>query len=846
MRLLGRTVFSALLLGVIWWHGNALWQHLSPHGLRITGSHVKQLKAARARLTYILDHAVWTYFAIPPGTTSLRVSTNANLPIALVAAPEAEWHYAVTYELLDAKGHVQTQHVYHHRSRVTRHTDPDTHEMSLARFYLDAPLKPTDTRNLVMDLGNFPSATRVRFRLASKHESVVDVAMSLYARAPLSERQVDYLWRRLPREQRLSLAKGLVYSTDFLKQSEQRQLLQNRWQALGPKGIEGRDYHSRKLYVLKDIEPENTSEPALPSGLIVDAGHHGVIPIPADGVALRLDFLPLSASHPTPTQNGIHLTWYGEPPHEQSHYHVAWRDAGTRFERVLPPGLLELKVLEGATVVQSFHRDAAQYTPWIIEPMQSRMYLVEPDQTIDFTVVHVNRMPTPFRIDVRHLPSATPLANTPPPAVAYELLNTAGEVVQAGHLASESAMSRYDRIPSLSPDTSVSDPSTSFFALPSQVVRFRFSLPSPPPVAPMLIAAWNRPPDLVRELYIGHDGAAGHDHNIGDDRDGGLDDPRQWAWFPKRPENANHLVAEQRSYLLHIQPRPPQEETDLQAEDYQVEPYRPEGMWRGRYLFLPRSPHQAPLRPQALAVAFQPLHTDSEQRLVLGGLPQLRFLQPTLMYFSKIAKPQTFEVIIDGVQQQHGTLRGRQGEIPLPVLSAGAHRISIHSQPETRWYMSHVLSGTPSHVKRLAYRLDASGLSFIYERQHATEETLSMRWHAPYGTRQSTCIHAHLALSPTSRHTPSPSWTFHERRYVLAPLPGPPIPVLNTDAAYVDGGQPFYLPIGHDVPAGRYRIRLRLEQGPTGYITMVKLDRGRFESRQFTGEKVPQYAQTQP
>jgi hypothetical protein len=80
---------------------------------------------------------------------------------------------------------------------------------------------------------------------------------------------------------------------------------------------------------------------------------------------------------------------------------------------------------------------------------------------------------------------------------------------------------------------------------------------------------------------------------------------------------------------------------------------------------------------------------------------------------------------------------------------------------------------------------------------------------------------------------------------VLAPAPGPPIAVLNTVAAHVDSGQPFFLPIGHDVPAGRYHIRLRLERGPPGYLTLVELKRGVFESRQFTEEKVPQYAQTQ-
>lgn len=471
-----------------------------------------------------------------------------------------------------------------------------------------------------------------------------------------------------------------------------------------------------------------------------------------------------------------------------------------------------------------------------MEPGQSRMYLVQPDRPIDFTVAHAHRMPTPFRVDVRHLRH---LSAAPAPEVIYEWLTAQGDVAKTGRLTSAAARSLYDRIPSLSPDVSVSDPSTSFFAIPTHFTRLRFRLPSPPPAAPVIIAAWNRPTDLVRELFIGHE------REPSPRREVATDVQRQWAWFPKRPDNVKHLVAEQRSYLLHVQPRPPQPTDGLQGIDYQVEQYRPEGLWRGRYLFVPRAP-EAPLRAQALAATYHPLPTARERRLTLSGLPQLRFLQPTLLYFSDTAKPHQFEVMFNGIRHHQGTTTGRQGEITLPAVSKGTHRIRVQSQPGTRWYMNHVASGSPSHLKRLAYRLDATGLSFIYERQRVTEETLSMRWYAPHDNRQATYLHVHLALSPPSRRTPSPSWTFHGRRYALAPNPSPPIPVLNTDVAHVDGGQPFFLPIGQDVPAGRYRIRLRLEQGPPGYITLAKLNRGVFENRQFTGEKVPQYAQMQP
>ena len=432
MRCLGRTIVSALLLGLLWWRVGALWQDAIPAGSQPSNIHMARLEAASARLTYTLDETAWTLFAIPAGATSLRVATNANLPGALEAEPEARWRYAVSYELLDAQDRAQAQRVYHHRSRITRHAAPDAQDASPIAFYLDASLIPTDTRTFVVDLSGFPTARRARFRLHMKDDAVKGVAMSLYTRAPMSERQADYLWRRLSGEQKKNLAQGLAYSMAFLQPSEQLQLLKNRWQALGPKGIEGKDYHARKLYALNDIEPEGASAPALPSGLVIDARHDGVMEIPAGGLPLRLAFTPLPGSRSAPDRHGIRLTWYGKYPQEQSRHHAPWRDGGAQFEGVFAPGLLVLRVLEGAAVAQAFRRDAAGETPWVAEPRHSRMYLVEPDGSIDFIIAHAGDAATPFRIDIRHLPSPGHPANTHPLAVRYEMLNAAGEVTQAG------------------------------------------------------------------------------------------------------------------------------------------------------------------------------------------------------------------------------------------------------------------------------------------------------------------------------------------------------------------------------------------------------------------------------
>mgnify|MGYP007078652896 CR=1 FL=1 len=64
--------------------------------------------------------------------------------------------------------------------------------------------------------------------------------------------------------------------------------------------------------------------------------------------------------------------------------------------------------------------------------------------------------------------------------------------------------------------------------------------------------------------------------------------------------------------------------------------------------------------------------------------------------------------------------------------------------------------------------------------------------------------------------------------------------VLGAGGATVDAGQPFFIPLGADLPSGRYGVTLVLEKGPAQYLTLGEaIPRPLEERKLFIGKPVP-------
>ena len=819
MRLLSlivRWTFVALIIAVACW-GLAR----SVKNLPTTDPQAQEdIAAAAPTIAYVLDRTRWLSFVLPAGTNALRIVTNANLP-ASVAIPGGTVHaYAFEYQVLDDRGRVLVQRQYHHRAGLTRFGDTsgETDTGVSAAFYLGLGLRPLDAKVMSLNLAGLAGVKTLRLRLAKADPPLMDVVLRASYREPVPERRLGYLWQRLSEEQKQRLAQANVYTQDLLVDQEIRNLLREDQRPLGPEGVAEQDYQSRTLYVLREIEGAEIADPIPPAGLPIGPSLRATVPIPETGGQVRLDFKPSSIVASDKKISGLlKLRWYGRDIHQRLNAEIAWEASGLSVTQDLGGGLLEIETPQDSAVRAYL---PGQDKPLEITPPASllRTYITAEATDLTFRVSHLDRQTTPFRIDLRRLLPLQPTETGTSKAVAAELQmrDATGQVLREVWLTTPDARSSYDRLQATTVDTALSDPITYYFALPLPITQLRLKS-----ALPLLVAAYNRPAELVHESKLPEDSYASEAW-------------RQPAWFPLKPERYEQWILANRSVLIAVQQRPPEDKPALLAGQYLWEDYHPDGDWLGRYLLTPAE-DTGSIREEAWASSYRPLPAGNELeldlRLTSATGPPLTF-SPSLIYLRDSAAPMQIEVYRNGTLHHRTEISGTRGELRLPPLPAGRQRLRIAATASSRFFINYAKPVAGSLLKRLANRLQAPGLDFDYERRCTCEETLSLRLHVPFGTRERTRLRVQIAPLKERALGPLSDWSFDARRYDLRPDSSVAVPVLNTPGDQADRGQSFFLPLGADLPPGTYRLRFTLEQGPGGYLSLARITPGTFEQRQ--------------
>jgi hypothetical protein len=804
--------FAACAAALYW--GRGAWQRLAEHPAQ--GPAASWLGSAKAAIATVLDADRWTVFPLAGTPSGVRLVTNAGIPAAASAAPGTVYGYAIRYQVLGGGGEVLRDRTYHQRTRITRFKDPEgVRGEYTAAFYVGEPLVPADGRALSIDLEGLARPSQVRVELARRDSLVHDVVVRASHRERVPAHRLGNLWKRLSEEQKAALARGNVYPHDLLSESEVENLLRERWRPLGPSGVEGRDYVQRKLYLASDLEGEAIEEPVPPAGLMLGPGRHAVVPIPEAGGRVRLVFQSdtpdWAAAHAESPE--IQFRWYGPGPRRHREGTIRWQGNGTRFEDAFDGGLLELSATSVMTV-RAYLAGAGGMDEITPRPILLRSYLCERGAPVEFEVAHAAGRPTPLRLTLwRVIP---PLGAPESGAARYQLLGPAGDVLQSGEIPIAGVPSVYDSAPSR--QDRVSDPASYYFSLPPAVARVRVMSDQP-----VLVAAANRPADLVRERRVPEDSY--------------LFDPRfpsgvshQPPWFPLQPANAADLVLGGRSVVLWLQPRPEDIDPEVQAGRYVFEDYRPLGAWLGRQVFAPVDT-AGPIRERVLPVSYRPLPARREVVMELHAPRGTDTVLPRLAYFRDSDDAAPVTVHLDDRRYFHGTVVGRSGEVSLPAAGAGRHRMRLAPSDPTRFFMSHAAPAPGGLLKRLAYRLGREPLDFRIPHGCRCKQILSGRWYVPVETTVRSRISVGIEPQRGNRIGPDHDYSFHERRYDLRPDPSAHAPVQHTGGETMGRGQNFAIPLGEDLPPGIYRLRFALEGGPTGYLTLAKLTPGVAEER---------------
>jgi len=840
MRLLGRllTLLAGLLLmGWAAWSG---WNGL--HGWIAGGDlpTLTRLGTAQTSLIYTLDSERWTRFPFSTPQQATRLITHADVAATYRDDAEAEFRYSIVVQITDSDDATLREFVLNQRVGIAAVRDGVTNEVFTTAAYVDATEIPTAAVTNVIDLSALPRpAAGIRLRLLATAPDIRRVAVRVYERTLAGERRLAVQWRRLLPEQRVRLAEGNVYPPELLTDVERTNALRQQWKPIGPSGIEGRDWRGRSLFMLKDLVGDPIEPPALSPWMFVDSHHNATLRLPEQGSRLTLRVEPVA--HLGAATSGIlRVVWYGSGLAQRAEENLPWSSqmADLRIEH--RGGLLELSS-DQPIAVRAFLPDGTEFTP---KTSYLRAFVASPGLPVDFRVLHLKgSSATSIRIDVRclcfdplpargqavgtpgSLPAAALLTGGAIPEIGYEILAVDGKQITRGMTRLTAEPSRYDRLLGQDP-LRVSEPMKLHFDLPPEAVSLRLSASSP-----VLLAAYDRPPDLPWRVMVPEDQFAPVDPLSA-----------RPAWFGMRPADWDGLLATNRSVLLAVQPRPPEDDPELLAGRYDWEQFMPLGNWLAREILVRRE--ATPVRRLALSAIFSPLPNGREVEVeVIESTPGGTTAMPLLMVLRDQSGPTSIRLEVDGRLHFSVNFAAARGTLQVPPIPVGTRRLRVVADEATRLYLNQIQPLPEALISRRGIRLSPGDTVFDFEKRlpagGETQELVIMHFYgagaAGEVARQNVAVTIEGPLRGLGPHL---GFTLRDRIWDIRRGPEPPdVRILGAEGV-IGPERLLFLPFGPDLPAGIYRLRVRLGGGPEALLAISRTTPGLVDRRDIRRELV--------
>ncbi len=809
MRILGRLI--AFLITLVCLAAVALPLHSKIRDAWREGSLDVRIEGALPSVAYVVPKDKWLEFPVNAYDDLVRVISNVNVSPRFMGFPETTWEYALRYQIVDTQGKIIEDKRYHHRARLALFEDKQQ-RIHTSTFYLDQDQVPTSGRILLLNLTGMGNVAKIRLKVEYSDPSIGSIVARLYQRESLTQEALRSEWRRLSERQQQNLARASVYGPELLRDFETQNLLRRRWRPQGPLGVQDKDYQRRRLYVLEEPQGEPVDEYIVPSGLYVSEHVTGVIGIPAPGGRVTLE--ASNASDISSHGRHVFVEWFGRSGRERRS--LSFPVDGDSLSVDLQKGVLQIRSYSPVVIRAYLYTgdESQEITP---APNTLRVYTVGDRLPLEFSISHVRKQPTPFRLDLR-LPL---IEHINPVDVTYSMLDQAGEVIESGTLTAQANSSEYDWLRDYQPPSNISEAARYYFNLDARVHRIRLTAPSP-----VLVAAYTRPDDLIHRTRVPSD------YRIGES-----DDDRQPTWFVIRPVQHDQLRKSFRSFLLSVQPRPPEVDPEVVAGRYKWESYRPEGIWHGRYLLSPVE-ELTNVREQARSTTFRELNPGREVELNISGRPNDRRVTPTLLYIREHDIPQSISLRIDGRIVYEGAITGYRGIIKLPAVTSGVHNVSINASDDTQWMISHAGAGYQGYQLRLSQQVGDKPLHFFYEKVDIAPEVLSVQIQSN-DHDQALPTKMRIKIAGERRvGGPFQSWTLTDREFEITPDPSDSVVVFGTKDELLNKTATLFVPIGDDFPLGRYRIELELMKGPASYVTLYRIIPGEYSEHQFFTENI--------
>lgn len=794
-------------------------------------------------IVYRLDDRSWVKFPFARAPKMIRILAHADTPETAIESPDAFWTYGFQYEVRDAIGRVLLQGEVSLAAKVPFYFSEDGSQLLPSAAYADSKVLPSATDPVQLDLSDAAHATEIRLRAMPLKDGVTAVAVRVYERRAITEGRYDLAWQRLSSADRTRLAQGSAIPAGLLTASERDNLLKNQWLPIGPSGVEGNDYHQASLRALDETFAGVRAKPApVEPGVYLDATLRTTLSLPENGSVLRF------ATGATDGDTRLTLTWYGQGTAAREIREEVLGSQNVSRPIAFSGGLLEISsdkpvrlriwqeppnadelevpaarnsVLQGDTA-SGLPQNAIDLTS---ELTSMRVYGFDQGSELRYKLSSLSNQSTPFRLALR---CQCVQGKSPAPVkVHYAILDQDGAAIHDGEIRWIPVASPYDRLRD-APEIPLSDPEQIFFNLPPEAVSLRLTA-----TQPILAAAYNRPPDLVRRFQVPEDDFALSASEI-----------RRLTWFGLRPEGADTEIELGRAPIILVPARPPQDNPEIVAGRYVWEQFQPDGDWLARDLLVPRGKQQS-TRAEALSSVFVPV------RVVIEGTQddqgpigrEFKFVSaigsdqvmPELVFLRDRADPMTLSVHVDGNPFHTTSIAAARGLIALPPMPVGIHWVDVMASAPLAAYINQVETSEGSLLRRRALRLGVGETRFQIEKRGPGEELLVGHVY-PQGPETGR-VEVRMTLEGLPRALgPLSDWTLADRSYSLRLVPAArDIPVLGSDQL-VGPDRTVLMVMGSDIPPGTYMLRVELTGQHEVYLALSRALPGVEDSRAFFQE----------
>lgn len=789
----GLIIFVGLLLA-----GLVAQESLRHHFDRWLQEHRLPLAATHSSVLHLFDRNAWLIYSRPPGADSLLAIFNAALAVPDQPACQlaAKWTYGVAYEVRNRHGRVLRSGTFHFSTRL-----PDAVQLQpgvwtpRSSFDATSALVPSMADQGTVDFSATPSATHVAFRMVDAAPEVSEVGLRILAKSETSEKQRQRKWQTLPLQDQSRLAALTALPTRLLSEADIDALMAQRWMPLGPSRMDGGVLRTRRLFSA-DLPPLPGCIPDLPEGLLVDAGFGVALPLPPSQSEVRLRFDTLDSRTAR-----VELRWRGSQAWEQRSESLSLTLPAT-VERRFPPGLLELKSDQPLML----HVDRRLGKGWQDATPERRFvatYRVATGSSLSYLLAApgANQV-QPLRLDLRRAQQKTGDAYIGKTQVRLRLLDAQNRMLDEQVRSMDFTGIDGERPAQDTLALRSSAAPTLYLEAPGTAARLEIVTETP-----IWAQLRSRPAKLPYALSLPEDGDVWRD-------------PQQSPplWFLLEPQNTQQLQGRETRQLIEYRRLRDVPDPDLLAGRYAWQALMPESRADGETLAIARDPAQ-PLSERAMGGLYREL---VDGQVNLRAEPGFAYVAPRLIGLHPAHA--NLSVVVDGHPVISRTNPGALSWLRLPSMPAGPHSISV-TGAQGRWFINQSADEGPALQELFAWRLRRGAPLVFTAETDGRAQTLTARLFSAQAASHRLRLRL---LGPAASAGWRDSWTQRLRDYQVDPGPAQQAWVLTRALAdpQLFGGERLLLPLGADLPQGRYRFEVSLLEGPECLINAYLVQPG--------------------